>query len=161
MIQFTNNDKEILVFDVPTHVEDFELYPPEYGVESELSLYMKILDEESGFFGDWVEQSLFLPPGLWKILGTITRNWGFSFDPYDEGIIEGFDVPTGGDDYQDYYKNYYPEKDSLDGNFTSPEKSARSLFESNGCYFTNELYESTGICGNMLVLISELIHHPL
>lgn len=50
-------------------------------------------------------------------------------------LIEYWDTPTGGDDYQDYYKNYEAEPDDdypLPIDFTEPISSLNSLITSKG-----------------------------
>lgn len=76
-----------------------------------------------------------LPPGNWSLIPANEIE-------EDEAArhVEGWDSPTGGDDYQDYYKNYHIKSDDDYMNamdFTNPLGSLRSLVESKGLYIDN------------------------
>lgn len=72
-----------------------------------------------------------LPPGTWQFLFTtkgVTEEQAAS-------IVEGYNQDTGGDDYQDYYRDYLKPNDPeffpwIAGD---PVKSMNSLLRSKGC----------------------------
>jgi hypothetical protein len=72
-----------------------------------------------------------LPPGQWEII--CTSKEADEDDAFE--VIESMSVPTGGDDYVDYYKDYLkPDSPEcwpwIEGD---PMASLRSLLAANGC----------------------------
>lgn len=90
--------------------------------------------------GTWFEQTdskelnawkVKLPKGDYEIIGEIKVD---SMDDECTEMIESWDEATGGDDYQDYYKNYEIQTDAdyeFAFHFTEPESSVRSLITYN------------------------------
>lgn len=77
-----------------------------------------------------------IPNGNWQLLGKLPE---ITEEQWDE-IVEGWNTPTGGDDYQETYQNYYikSDEDYRDNyHFYTATESGLSLIEAN-CKLRNE-----------------------
>lgn len=119
-------DVKLLVVSVPEDAENFDVWHSRFHVNPIFSY--ETLDDNCDAIG-WVHVDL--PPGRYIPLGIATE----LREEVTRELVDSWDSPTGGDDYQDYYRNYTietPENYMHLFHFVEPNESWHSFLRREG-----------------------------